>query len=93
MDTDKYIRSISLNCPSCACTQLSTEEGTIEDALFVTCTNCGLEIFKEDLKTANSENIEEHWKEIGEEVVKDFQKELKNALQNSFKGSKFIKFK
>ena len=93
MNTDKYNRTISFNCPSCACTQLSTEGETIEDALLVTCTNCGLEIFKEDLKTANSENIEEHLKAVGEEVLKDAEEELKMSLQNAFKGNSFMKIK
>ncbi len=81
MNTEKYNRTISLNCPSCGCTQFSTEEGTIKDALLVTCTNCGLEISKENLETANSENIEEHLKEI------------KKSLQDAVKGSQFIKIK
>lgn len=93
MGTDKYNRAILTNCPTCAGTQFSTKEGAIEDASLVTCAKCGLEISKENLKRANSENIEAHLKEIREEVAKDIQKEFKKSLQNAFKGSQFIKIK
>jgi hypothetical protein len=36
---------------------------------------------KEDLIAANTENIDEHVKEIGEEIVKDAQKRLKQAFK------------
>lgn len=93
MDADKYNRTISLNCPTCGCTQFSTKEGAVEDASLVTCASCGLEISKEDLKTANSENIEEHLKEVQEQAVQDLQKVLRKSLQDAFKGNQFIKIK
>lgn len=93
MDAEKYNRTISLNCPTCGGTQFSSKEGAVEDAPIVTCASCGLEITQEDLRTANSENIDEHLKEIQVQVVQDLQKELKKSLQDAFKGSKFIKIK
>ena len=53
------------------------------------CASCGLEISRDDLITANRENIEQTVKEVGREVVGD----LKRELAKAFRGSKFIKFK
>jgi transposase-like protein len=93
MDAEKYSRTISLNCPTCGSTQFSTNEGSVDDASMVACASCGLEISKEDLKTANSENIDEHLKEIQTQAEQDLQKEFKKSLQDAFRGSKFIKIK
>jgi hypothetical protein len=41
----------------------------------------------------NSENIDEHVKEIGKEVTEDLGRELKKQLAVAFKGSKFIKIR
>jgi len=59
----------------------------------LTCASCSREITRDDLIRENSENVDEHIKEIGREVTKDLALELKNILASAFKGNQFIKIK
>lgn len=93
MDTEKYKRSISLLCPTCGNTQLSSSTANDPESELLTCASCGREITRDELIRENSENVDEHVKEIGKEVAKDFALELKKQLASAFKGSKFIKIK
>ena len=86
MPDDKYNRSISLLCPTCGGDQFEFDD---EEATTFKCGACGLEIEKEALIEANSENIGEHTKEVGKEIADDLMKGFKNSLR----GSKAIKFK
>lgn len=88
MDAEKYNRLVNLLCPTCGSDQFSQEDEHSESRP-VTCGSCGLNITRDDLIRANSENIDEHVKEIGKQAVDDFQKELARV----FAGNKFIKIK
>ena len=93
MDAEKYNRDISLMCPTCGCTQFEYHSGVDETIELVKCASCGRKIPKDDLLRENSENISEHVKEVGDQVVQDAAKELKDTLKKAFKGNKNIRFK
>lgn len=93
MNPDKYNRSISLLCPTCACSDFSYEEGVNETIQVMTCASCGRELNKDELIRENSESIDEHFSEIKNEVTKDIADELQKALKKAFSGSKNIRFK
>ena len=93
MVTKKYDRNISLQCPTCGCTEFEFEESVETDTNPVKCARCGRELKKDELIRENSENISEHVKEIGDEVVKDFGKKLKENLRKAFRGNKNVRFK
>lgn len=93
MNTEKYNRTVPLHCPTCGSSNFSQpDEAELETAL-MTCASCGREITKADLIRENTENIDEHAKEIKVQVVEDFQRQLKQSLADAFKGNKFIKVK
>lgn len=93
MNSEKYNRSVTLLCPTCGSTQFSASKpGDGESELF-TCGACSREITRDDLIRENSGNVDEHIKEIGEEIAKDLALEFKNKLASAFKGSQFIKIK
>jgi len=93
MDAEKYSRTVNLVCPTCGSTEFSQVDENTPETEFITCASCGREITKAELMRENSENIDEHMKEMGEEAVDDLQQQLKKSLTNAFKGNKFIKFK
>ena len=90
MDTEKYDRPVTLTCPTCGCTEFGSTGP--EPELF-TCQSCGRILTRDELIAENSENIDEHLKEVGKEVMEDMGRELKNKLASAFKGSKFFKVK
>lgn len=93
LNADEYSRSIALTCPTCGNTEFS-HEGTSElPGELLTCSRCSLEISKDDLVRTNSENLAAHVKEIGQELVADVQKELRDSLRKAFAGSKSIKIR
>lgn len=89
MDDEKYNRSILLLCPTCGSTQLEQAE----ESSLVTCASCGRELTSEELIHENSENIQKHVEEIGQQAAQDFGQRLKKSLQDEFKNNKFIKIK
>lgn len=89
MDAEKHNRNVSLLCPTCGCTQFEYEKGVDETIEIVKCASCSRELTKDELIQENSENISEHVREIGSQVLEDFAKELKESL----KGSKYIRIK
>lgn len=93
LDTEKYNRSVNLLCPTCGGSQFSCDGADAETSELLTCGSCGLEILKNDLIQANSENVDEHVKEIGQEVVKDLERELRDSLKKAFSGSNHIQIK
>ena len=93
MDPEKYNRSVTLICPTCGGTQFSSSEPSNSESELLTCASCGRELTRDELIRENSENIDEHVKEIGKEVTEDFGRELKKQLAAAFKGSKSIKIK
>lgn len=93
MDVEKYNRSVTLLCPTCGCTQFSSSQPMNGEAELLTCASCKREISRDELILENSENIDEHVKEIGKEVTEELGRELQKQLAASFKGNKFIKVK
>ena len=92
MDAEKYSRSVSLHCPTCGGDQFEYERDD-ESVRSVKCATCEREFTKDQLIEDKSENISEHVKEIGNEVKKDFAKEMRDSLKKAFRGSKNIKVK
>jgi hypothetical protein len=87
MDSEKYDRSIVLNCPTCGNTDFETSED--DNNPLVKCVSCNREITKDDLINENGENIDFNVEEVADEVLSDLSKMFKSA----FKGSKNIKIK
>jgi predicted RNA-binding Zn-ribbon protein involved in translation (DUF1610 family) len=92
MDAEKYNRSVTLLCPTCGSSQFAQSDENSQSEL-VTCSSCGRELTRDELIRENSENIDEHVKEIGKQVAEDLGRELKKSLADAFKGSKHIKVK
>ena len=93
MDAEKYNRSVTLFCATCGGTQFSSPEPSNSECDLLTCASCSRELTRDELIRENSENIDEHIREIGKEVTEDFRRELKKQLAAALKGSKFIKIK
>ncbi|HAX91386.1 MAG TPA: hypothetical protein DCY07_04160 [Rhodospirillaceae bacterium] len=93
MDAEKYDRSIGVLCPTCGCTQFEFEKGVDEVIELAKCASCGRKLSKDELIDENSENISEHVKEMGDQVMNDLAKELKDSLKKAFSGSKNIRIK
>ena len=91
MDTEKYNRSVTLFCPTCGGSQFSPLSPDDIESELQQCASCGREITRDELIRENSENIDEHVKEIGKEITNELALELKKQLASAFKGSKFIK--
>lgn len=93
MNTDKYSRNVSMQCPTCGNTEFAFEQDDAGEISLIRCPSCNREITKDELIRENEENINIHAEEMGNEIKKDFAGELKNRLQNAFKGSKNIRIK
>jgi hypothetical protein len=85
MDASKYNREIRLLCPTCGGTQFECDETTDSDEQTVKCVQCNRETTKRALIDENSESINAHISEIGDEVVKDIGAELSKTLKKIFK--------
>jgi len=88
-----YGRTIALRCPTCGGKEFSGATEGNDDSEVIMCAGCRLEITRADLQAANTENIQAHVKEIGQQVTADLQKELKKKLENAFRGNKNIRIK
>ena len=93
MDVEKYNRSVALICPTCGYTQFGSSEPMNSETELVTCASCGRELTRDELILENTENIDEHVKEMGKEVTEELGRELKKQLAAALKGNKFIKVK
>lgn len=93
MNEEKYNRTVTLLCPTCGGTQFSPVSPKNNAAEVQQCVSCGREITCDELIRENTENIEEHVKEVGKQVTDDLALELKKKLSSAFKGSKFTKVK
>ncbi|MHB1416290.1 MAG: ECs_2282 family putative zinc-binding protein [Chloroflexota bacterium] len=91
MDEDKYGRSVTLLCSTCGSDQFAFDDES--DSAAVTCANCGRQTTRDELIRENSENIELHVADIGEEATADSAKKLNKSLRDAFKGNKNIRFK
>ena len=87
MDSEKYNRSIILHCPTCGGDEFKYDDETEDSPR--TCTVCEREFSQEELLEANAESIEQHKREIVDDIKKDYRRQLKNA----FKGNKWITIK
>ena len=93
MKDEKYNRNVSMLCPTCGCSQFEFENGAAETIEIFECASCGRTLTKEELIKENSENLNEHVKEIGNQVTKDLAKEMKKSLKTIFKGNKNFRIK
>lgn len=93
MNTEKHNRSVTLLCPTCGGTQFSPVSPDDIESELQKCAMCSREITRDELIRENSENIDEHFNEIKNEVTKDIANEFKKQLASAFKDSKFIKIK
>jgi hypothetical protein len=85
MTSDKYSRHVELVCPTCGGSQFEHGEDLGSDGASVRCIGCDRTMTKDELIASNAENIDEHIKEIGQEVVEDMQKRLNQAFKRSFR--------
>ena len=93
MKDEKYSRNVSMLCPTCGCSQFEFENGVDETIEIAKCASCGRTLTKDELIRENSENINEHVKEIGAQVTKDLAKEMKESLMKASKGNKIFRIK
>lgn len=91
--SDKYNRQVGLLCPTCGCDQFEFESGVEDTIELAKCASCNRILTKDELIAENSESIETHVKEIGEEVKKDLVKGFREGLKKAFRGNKNITFK
>jgi len=92
MEAEKYNRSVTLICPTCGGDQFEFEDGE-ERIQSAKCVSCGRAFTKDELAKENSENISAHVEEMGQEITRDFAKEMRDTLKRAFRGSKTITFK
>ena len=85
MDASKYNREIRLLCPTCGGTQFQYDEATSSDEQIVKCIQCNRETTRRVLIDENSESINAHASEMGDEVVEDLKEELSKTLKKIFK--------
>ena len=80
-------RNVSLLCPTCGNDQFETlneVEGELKDAddtVRFKCSDCGLIISKEELLESNQEIINANVEDLGKDIVKEFEKELRKAVK------------
>ncbi len=92
IDAEKYNRSVTLLCPTCGGDQFEFK-GSDDMVESARCVGCGREFTKEELIEENGENINEHVKDMGQEITRDFAREMRNTLKKAFRGSKNVRFK
>ena len=85
MDESKYNRDVELMCPTCGGTQFEYDDDIDEDAATVRCIGCDRTMTKTELIDENAENIDQHVKDIGNQVTQDLQKELNRILKRAFR--------
>ena len=91
MDTSKHERSVPLLCPTCGSDQFAYDDE--DENVPVTCAQCGREMPRDELMRENSESLDKHVENMGQDVMKDVQQELTKSLRDAFKGNKDIEFK
>lgn len=93
MNTERYDRRVSLLCSTCGNDQFEFDQGVDDSLEIAKCASCGREIDKDNLIRENSENINAHVEEIGQQIVKDVANDLRSRLKKAFQGNKNIKFR
>jgi hypothetical protein len=89
MDDEKYSRSVKLICSTCASGDFEYED---ENGPY-RCVSCDRVFTREELMGENGHIIDAHVEEMGAEVLKDAEREIRDMLGKAFSGSKNIKFK
>lgn len=90
---NKYTMQVTLVCPTCGGDLFETGDDVEESTAIVKCASCDREFTKDEPIRENSENIGEHFSEMGRQVTKDTAKELKKSLKRAFRGNKNITIK
>lgn len=85
MDESKYNRNVELQCPTCGGSQFEYGEDIDADDAGVRCIGCDRSMTKAELIDANAENINQHVAEIGDDVVRDLQKDLGRIFKRAFR--------
>ncbi|MHC9061000.1 ECs_2282 family putative zinc-binding protein [Pantoea sp. y20] len=79
LNPEKYKRNVALLCPVCGNPEMEyTEEPEV-----VKCTNCGIELTKDELIQENGSSIDAHVNEIKKELSKDIQKQFSNIFKKN----------
>lgn len=82
-----FTRNVAMLCPICGNDQFESLDadiddlGTAADDVRIKCSDCGAVFTKEELIKENSERINANVDEVKEEMLKQFDKELKKTLR------------
>lgn len=84
---DDLSRQVELICPTCGCTQFVSEELPVgqeytDDWEFI-CAHCGHRFTRKQLIEENTETINAHIENMGNEIVAEMAKDLKKQLKKS----------
>lgn len=93
LNDEKYSRSITLACPTCAGTQFEYDEADTSGEAPIKCAGCERVMTRDELQEANAENIEVHLEEVKKQVSQDLQKHLQDTLNKAFRGNKNFRIK
>lgn len=84
---DDISREVELACPTCGCTQFSFEAPSSEqdftDDWEFTCAHCGNVITRKQLIESNTESINSHIEDMGDEITAAFEQELEEQLKQA----------
>lgn len=83
-------RIVEMNCPVCADNMFLHNED--ENSLIV-CNSCSTEFTRDELKEANTENINQHKKEMVDKAINEVKKQFQKDIKNIFTNSKNFKVK
>lgn len=93
MNDKRLERDISMLCPTCGNTQFEFESSIPEAVEEVKCASCGRIMSKHELLRENSENIEEHAKDMGKAIGRSIANDMKKSLKRAFRGNKNFRIK
>jgi len=82
MDSEKYNRTVSMRCATCAGTDFEFDPETDGP---VRCVRCDRSYTREELKQLNADAIESAVSDVVSDVKKDLSDTLRKALGSSFK--------
>ena len=82
INPDEYNRTIPVHCPTCRGSEFNSDDDVPDsDSMLLTCAGCGRELTKRELNEANEENVQTHLEEVKKQVLKDVEKQLKDAFK------------
>jgi len=82
-----YIKKIDMICPFCK-RKIFEYDNKIQNSI-ITCASCKKHFTKKELLNSNNRNIENNFKKLGEDAMKDLAKDIKKIFGNS----KYFKIK